>query len=83
MVEPLTKLLPDTVKRNAAVPAVLLEGERLVVAGNGLLTVKLRPLLVPPPGLGFVTVTEITPAVLISVDSMIVRTSVELTKSAA
>lgn len=82
MVEPFTKLVPVIVKRNAAVPAVLLDGERLVVAGIGLFTVKLSALLVPPPGPGFVTVTGITPAVLISVVSIIARTSVELTKSA-
>lgn len=82
MVEPLTKLVPDTVKRNAPVPAVLLDGVRLVVPGTGLFTVKLIGLLAPPTELGFVTVTETTPAVLISVVSMIVRTNVELTKVA-
>ena len=47
-------------------PAVVLDGESEVIDGTGLLMVKLNPLDVPPPGVGFVTVTVAVPAVVIS-----------------
>ncbi len=64
-----------TVKVNAALPAVALEGERLLVVGSGLLTVKVSAgVEVPPPGLGFVTVTGMLPAVAISEAAMVALT---------
>jgi hypothetical protein len=64
MVEPLTKLLPLTVRVNPAPLTTALVGEIVVIAGEGLLTVKLCPPVVPPPGAGFVTVTLTGPAVV-------------------
>jgi hypothetical protein len=64
---PLTRLVPVTVKVNPAPPAVAINGERLEVVGTGLLTVKVSAgVEVPPPGAGFVTVTDLVPAVVIS-----------------
>lgn len=50
--QPLTKLVPFTVRVKAAEPAVAEVGDRLDTAGAGLLTVKLRVKLLPPPGDG-------------------------------
>lgn len=63
-VDPLTKLLPLTVRVNPAPLTTALVGEIVVIAGEGLLTVKLCPPVVPPPGAGFVTVTFTGPAVV-------------------
>jgi len=64
---PLTKLLPLTVRVNSGSPAVTLDGERLLVIGNGLLTVKFNAGVdVPPPGAGLVTVTVLDPPTWIS-----------------
>src|SRR5262249_60476021 len=41
--EPLTKFVPLTVKLNCDPPAVALLGERLLMFGSGLLTVKCIP----------------------------------------
>jgi hypothetical protein len=57
-VEVETKFVPLTVRVNAAPPAVALEGESEVAFGKGLLTVKMRLFDLPPPGVGFTTVTD-------------------------
>jgi len=59
--EPVTKLVPVTVRVKAAPPAVAEEGLRAVSVGTGLLTVKLTELDVLPPGLA--TETGTVPAV--------------------
>lgn len=65
------KFVPVTVSVNAAVPANLLVGDKVLSVGAGLLTVKVSAGVdVPPPGVGFVTVTEIVPAVAISDDAI-------------
>src|SRR5215471_19289083 len=79
-VAPLTKFVPFTVKVNAAPPAVALLGERLLMVGTGLLTVKVAAADVPPPGVGFVTFTESVPAVAMSLAGMLAVTCVALTK---
>jgi hypothetical protein len=55
-----------TVNVNAAPPTVAVVGLRLVVAGRGLLTVKVCALEVPPPGVELKTVTLAVPAVPMS-----------------
>jgi hypothetical protein len=60
--ELLLKLVPLTVKTNAASPAVLLVGRILVRVGAGLLTGRLIAAVVPPPGAGLRTVTGNVPA---------------------
>jgi hypothetical protein len=55
-----TKLVPFTVKVNPADPATIFVGEIVVTVGTGFgaaLMLKLMALVVPPPGVGFVTVT--------------------------
>ncbi len=75
--ELLTRLFPVTVVVKPTFPEVALEGERLLVVGNGLLTVKVNADVdVPPPGVGFVTVTGIVPAVAISDAAMAAVTCV-------
>ena len=59
--DPLTKLLPFTVRVNAALPAVTLEGEMLDIEGTGLLTVSVAADEVPPPGAALLTVMETLP----------------------
>jgi len=56
-VELLRKFVPLLVRVWAAVSAVAEEGERLVIVGAGLLTVKFIEFDAPPPGAGFVTTT--------------------------
>jgi hypothetical protein len=56
-VELLRKFVPLMVSVWAAVSAVAEEGERLVIVGAGLLTVKFIEFDAPPPGAGFVTTT--------------------------
>ena len=51
------RFVPLIVKVCATAPAVADEGDRLVIAGTGLLTVKLTEFEAPPPGDGFVTTT--------------------------
>ena len=58
--DPLTKLLPLTVRVKAAPPAITVLGEMLVSDGTGLLTVKVRAPLVPPEGV--FTVIDSEPA---------------------
>ena len=63
---PETKLLPFTVSVNAEPPTVAELGERVLIAGTGLLIVKVWALEVPPPGEGLNTVTLAVPAVAMS-----------------
>lgn len=68
--EPVTKLLPFTVRVNAGPPAVAELGEMEVIVGTGLLAglmVKVWAEEVPPPGAGLKTVTEVVPAATMSV----------------
>jgi hypothetical protein len=65
-VAPFTKLLPATVSENPALPATADDGERLDVAGTGLLTASVCVLDVPPPGAGVNTVIDALPALAIS-----------------
>ena len=62
-IEPGTKLLPVRVSVNPALPAVVLAGDMLASAGTGLLTVKVRAALVPPPEPALLTVIASDPAV--------------------
>src|SRR5512139_1276250 len=64
---PETKLLPLTVRVKAPPPAVAELGDRVLIAGTGLLIVKVRAPEVPPPGAGLKTVTLAVPAVAMSV----------------
>jgi hypothetical protein len=58
MIEVETKLLPLTVKTNAAPPAEAEAGKSDEIEGNGLLmTAKLAAVDVPPPGEAFTTAT--------------------------
>ena len=63
---PLTNPVPFTVKVNAAEPALVLEGCSDAKTGTGfvvtLVTVNVSAFEVPPPGVGFVTVTDGVPA---------------------
>jgi hypothetical protein len=65
-VEPETKPVPFTVSVNAAPSAGVEAGLRPVVAGTGLLIVKVWALEVPPPGVGLNTVTWAVPADVMS-----------------
>ena len=63
------KLLPFTISVNAPVPALVVFGESEVIAGTGFgaaVTVNVTTFDVPPPGAGFVTVTEGVPALATS-----------------
>jgi len=74
-------LLPLTVRVNGASPAVALVGEILDVTGTGLLTVKVSAGVdVPPPGAGFVTVTDLRPPDAISDAAICVVNCVEFMK---
>ena len=61
---PETKLLPVIESRNEPVPAVALEGERLLMLGVGLETTRLMALEAPTPGL--TTVMAKLPALAMS-----------------
>ena len=72
--EPLTKLLPLTVRVKAEPPGAAEVGLMLVVAGTGLvavLIVKVWALEVPPPGVGLNTVTEAVPVLATSADGTV------------
>lgn len=56
------KPVPFNVKVKPAPPAITGDGSMLVKVGSGLLMVKLRALVVPPPGAGLLTVTLAVPA---------------------
>jgi hypothetical protein len=56
--ELLVKFVPFTLSENEPLPAVAEEGERLEIAGKGEFTGNDCGAEVPPPGDGFVTVTE-------------------------
>ena len=60
-VAPETNPVPLTVNVKAAPPAVALVGDSEVIAGGGLVTVKVAAVEVPPPGVEFVTVTGKVP----------------------
>ena len=80
--EPLTKLVPFTVRGKAASPAVLLVGFKLVVVGTGLvlLMVNVRAgVEVPPPGAGLNTVTPAVPTEVMSDAVMEAVSCVEFT----
>ena len=79
-VELLINPVPFTVNVKAAPPAVAELGLKLVMAGVGLLIVKVCALEVPPPGAGVTTVTEAVPAVAMSVAGMAAVSCVALTK---
>jgi hypothetical protein len=65
-IEPATKLLPLMVSTKSVPPAIVEAGLRLVVAGTGLLIVRVPALEVPPPGADVNTVTDTVPAVAMS-----------------
>ena len=67
--EPLMKPVPVIVKVNAAVPAVALAGDSVLIVGIGFAALIVNAAVlphVPPPGAGFVTVTCPVPAVAMS-----------------
>jgi len=70
-------LVPLTVSVNAASPAVLPVGKRLLTVGNGLLIVNVSGVLVPPPGIGLLTVTDLVPPTAIAAALMFALTCVE------
>jgi len=76
-----TKFVPLTVSVKAAPPATALSGEIVVIVGRELppLMVKFTGLEVPPPGVGFVTVTDAVPADAITAAGMAAVNCVELT----
>src|SRR5687767_7538013 len=78
--EPLTKLLPCTVRAKPASPAVAVFWERLVRLGARFLTVKSRRAEVLPPGVGLATVIAKTPAACRSARVIAAVNSVLLTK---
>lgn len=79
-VEPLTNPLPLTVSVKAAPPAVAEFGLSVVMAGVGLLMVKVRELALPPPGAGLFTVTLAVPAAAMSLAGIAAVNCVALTK---
>src|SRR6266481_5745017 len=60
------KLVPVTVSVNAAPPASSVVGFIDVAVGTGFPMVNVSALEVPPPGVGFTTVTDAVPAVAMS-----------------
>jgi hypothetical protein len=74
------RFVPLTVSINPAPPANALDGERDVIVGTGLFTVKAEFPDVPPPGAGLVTVTFSVPAVAMSAGVIAAVTCVALTK---
>src|SRR5204863_9190581 len=78
--EPLTKLLPVTVRVKAAPPTLALEGESDVSVGAGLFTVNVCAADVPPPGAGVTTVTGTVAAVATSAAAIAAVSWVALTK---
>src|ERR1041384_1801295 len=80
--DPFTKPLPLTDRVKAAVPAVALDGDRLLMVGTGLgaLTVNVDPAEVPPPGAGLNTVTWAVPALVMSAAEIAADNCVALMK---
>jgi hypothetical protein len=66
--DPVTNPVPVTVNVNAAVPAVALDGDSVLMVGTGFAALIVNAELpdVPPPGAGLVTVTCPVPAVAMS-----------------
>jgi len=81
--EAASKFVPFTVNVNAALPAIALVGESVVIVGAGLFTAKLTAAEVPPPGAGFTTVTGKLPAVAISAAGIAAVNCVALTNVVA
>src|SRR5207249_4118769 len=78
--EPVTKLLPVTVRVKAAPPAVALAGASPLTTGTGLAAiVNVWALEVPPPGSGVKTVTEAVPTAARSAAGMAAVSCVPLT----
>ena len=75
-----TKLEPSTVIVKAESPSVALAGVKTIMAGTGLLMVKVAVFEVPPPGTGLKTVTSAVPAEAMSVGGMEAVNWVLLTK---
>lgn len=73
-----TKFEPVTASEKAAPPAAVFEGAKPVIVGTELLTVNCCAKEVPPPGVGFVTVTLSTPAVTMSLASIAAESWLEL-----
>jgi hypothetical protein len=73
------RFVPLTVSVKAAVPAVLLVGLRLVIVGDGLLTVRVRACEVPPLGVGLKTVILNVPPTAMSAAGICVVNDVALT----
>jgi hypothetical protein len=72
-VAPLRKFVPFTVNVKAAPPAITFAGCNVVTVGTGLfvtVTLKVTEFDVPPPGVGFVTVTPGVPAATMSLVKM-------------
>ena len=81
--ELLLKFVPLTVKVKAVSPANLVIGDKLLTVGTGLFTVTINGGVdVPPPGVGFVTVTEAVPPVANSEAAICAVNCVEFTKVA-
>jgi hypothetical protein len=78
-----TKPVPFTVRAKATPAATALDGDREVIAGAGLFTVKLTAFDVPAPGAGLVTVTLKMPAAAMSDARMAAVSCVALTSVVA
>ena len=72
-----TKFVPFTVSVKSELPAVVEVGVIEVVVGTGFVIVKVSEFDVPPPGVGFTTVTETVPPAATS-DARIVAVKVVL-----
>jgi hypothetical protein len=77
-VEPETKFVPVTIKVKPALPAVAQAGLSEVIVGAAL-TVNVCAVDVPPPGVGFTTVTDAVPAVTTREDGTVAVSCVEET----
>ena len=83
MTELETKFVPFTVNVNAIEPAAMLVGEIVVTVGTGFVAavmVNVTEFDVPPPGVGFVTVTAGVPALATSPARIAAVSCVALTK---
>lgn len=73
------KFDPLAVRVNAALPIAILVGETRLRTGDGLLTVKLKALDVPPSGAGFATIIEFVPAAAMAAAGIVAVNDVALT----